>query len=292
MVIPVDIRSRLDYLAGAQNPDGGWGYLPGKSSWLEPTVYALLALHPSEVHRRVFERGWQLARSWQLPSGAWKPARQVSEPHWTTSLAITLHAVRGVHDAAFHKGVSWLLSVKGVEGGALSRIAGLFTSSLVEFDASLVGWPWLPDTSSWVEPTSQALLALKMAAKHVNAKHVNNDELRSRTAMAERMLLERRCHDGGWNYGNRKVYGVDLLCYPETTAIALIGLKGVPSPHLAGSLQLAARLCAESRSPLARAWLTIALQSHGRPVANQASDVVPDVLVTALQVIAWNRVLG
>ncbi|MDQ6698757.1 MAG: hypothetical protein M3Z36_01070 [Acidobacteriota bacterium] len=228
-----------------------------------------------------------MLRSWQLPSGAWKPSQHIIEPHWTTSLALTLHAVCGVHDSAFQKGVSWLLGVKGVEGGALSRIAGLFTSSLVEFDAGLVGWPWLPDTSSWVEPTSQALLALKMAANHVS-RH----ELRRRTAMAERMLLERRCLDSGWNYGNRKVYGVNLLCYPETTAIALIGLKGLPWRDLAPSLQLAARLCAESRSPLARAWLTIALQCHGRAVASEEADLVPDVLVTALQVIAWNRVLG
>lgn len=287
MLIPVFIRSRLDYLAGVQNTDGGWGYFPGKSSWLEPTVYSLLALHSSEAHRGAFDRGWRLVRSWQLPSGAWKPARQITEPHWTTSLAITLHAVRGIHDAAFHKAVSWLLSVNGVEGGVLSRIAGLFTSSLVEFDASLVGWPWLPESSSWVEPTSQALVALKLGGQYIN-----NDNLRSRTAMAERMLLERRCIDGGWNYGNRKVYGVNLLSFPETTAIALMGLKGVQSPDLAGSLQLASRFREEARSPLARAWLTIALQSHGRPAANRVPDVVPDISVTALQVIAWNRVLG
>lgn len=286
-MIPACIESRLDYLSANQNPDGGWGYLPGKSSWLEPTVYALLALHASEAHCQTSDRALKLVRSWQLPSGAWKPAQHIDEPHWTTSLAITLHAVRGVYDSAFQSGVSWLLGVKGVEGGALSRIAGFFTSSLVEFDASLVGWPWLPDTSSWVEPTSQALLALKLAADHVS-----HNALRRRTAMAERMLVERRCLDGGWNYGNRKVYGINLPCYPETTAIALIGLKGLPLRDLAPSLQLAARLWEESRSPLARAWLTIALQCHGRAVDNEKSDVVPDVPITALQVIAWNRVLG
>ena len=286
-MIPAAIGSRLDYLAGLQNADGGWAYLPGKASWLEPTVYALLALHPAEGYRDSFERGWKLARSWQLPSGAWKPAQQINEPHWTTSLAITLHAVRGVHDSAFQRGVSWLLAGKGVEGGALSRIAGLFTSSLVEYDASLVGWPWLPDTSSWVEPTSQALLALKKAQNHVN-----HDELRPRIRMAESMLLERRCRDGGWNYGNRKVYGVDLLSYPETTAMALIGLKGSAAPGVARSVQLATKLRAESQSALAKAWLTIALQCHGQAIANQEVTPAPDVLVTALQVIAWNRVLG
>ncbi|MDQ6705770.1 MAG: hypothetical protein M3Z85_07380, partial [Acidobacteriota bacterium] len=61
---------------------------------------------------------------------------------------------------------------------------------------------------------------------------------------------------------------------------------------LAPSLNLAMRLWKESKSPLARAWLTIALQCHGSAVDNEKSDVVPDVTVTALQVIAWNRVLG
>ena len=39
------LQSRLDFLRNTQNPDGGWGYFPGKHSWLEPTTYATLALH-------------------------------------------------------------------------------------------------------------------------------------------------------------------------------------------------------------------------------------------------------
>ena len=37
------LESRLALLKATQNPDGGWGYFPGKPSWLEPTAYALLA---------------------------------------------------------------------------------------------------------------------------------------------------------------------------------------------------------------------------------------------------------
>ncbi|MDQ6666206.1 MAG: hypothetical protein M3Z23_17645 [Acidobacteriota bacterium] len=280
-------EQKTRFLAQAQNSDGGWGYFPGKESWLEPTAYALLALHPAGSHGRSFERGWQLMRSWQLPEGGWKPAEQINEPHWTTALCVTLHAIRGVHDSSFHRGVAWLLKTKGAEHGPLQRIASFFSSSVIDIDPALTGWPWIPDTSSWVEPTSHALLAMKMSWGRYKAA-----ELRQRGELAERMLFNRRCVDGGWNYGNRKVYRVDLPSYPETTAVALLGLKGSRSPQLKSSLALASKMWRESPSPLAKAWLTIALHAHGVSVDPGRPDPTIDVLLTALQELASNRVLG
>lgn len=226
-------------------------------------------------------------RSWQLPDGGWKPAHQIEEPHWTTALCVTLHAIRGVHDSAFHRGVGWLLRTKGAEHGTVQRIASLFSSSVVDIDPSVTGWPWIPDTSSWVEPTSHALLAMKMSRGQYKAA-----ELFQRADLAERMLLSRRCADGGWNYGNSKVYRVDLPSYPETTAIALLGLKGSGSPQLTRSLELAWLMCRESPSALAKAWLTIALHAHGVSVATGQPAPTVDILLTALQELAANRVLG
>src|SRR5713101_6782474 len=64
---------RLEALRRAQNPDGGWAYFPGKSSWLEPTAYAALALHgePSA------DRAWKLLRTWQAKDGALRPSAEV-----------------------------------------------------------------------------------------------------------------------------------------------------------------------------------------------------------------------
>mgnify|MGYP003352936601 CR=1 FL=1 len=45
MVPDAYLNTRLEALRAAQNPDGGWGYFPGKESWLEPTAYAAMALH-------------------------------------------------------------------------------------------------------------------------------------------------------------------------------------------------------------------------------------------------------
>ena len=71
----IDTDSRLDFLKVCQNRDGGWGYFPGKQSWLEPTVYACLALHGDAVT----DRAWSLIRSWQLPSGAFRPSAAVGD---------------------------------------------------------------------------------------------------------------------------------------------------------------------------------------------------------------------
>src|SRR2546423_1157271 len=96
------------------------------------------------------------------------------------------------------------------------------------------GWGFFPGKQSWLEPTAHALVALKKVAKaRVNVV------VQNRIAMGEKMILERRCSDGGWNYGNRKVLGTDLPSYPETTALALLGLSGNPALDLSAPLAVA-----------------------------------------------------
>src|SRR5437868_15405663 len=82
---------RLDALRSAQNNDSGWGYFPGKQSWLEPTVYAALALHGDPAA----DRGWSLLQRWQARDGGWRPAPDVAVPTWGTALWVTLATVRG-----------------------------------------------------------------------------------------------------------------------------------------------------------------------------------------------------
>ncbi|HXI42016.1 MAG TPA: prenyltransferase/squalene oxidase repeat-containing protein, partial [Bryobacteraceae bacterium] len=207
-------------LAAAQNEDGGWGYFPGKQSWLEPTAYALLAL-ADQSGGPVFARGWALLRSWELPGGGWRGCAAVNEAHWATSLVVTLHTAIAAHDAACERGVAWLAASIGTEGGLFSRVAHWLRPSIVEFDPTLSGWPWQAGASSWVEPTAHALMALRCALTQANSQ-----EIARRMATGKRMLLDRRCRDGGWNYGNRRVLGADLPSYPETTALALMALGG------------------------------------------------------------------
>src|SRR5579862_6533994 len=69
------LAQRLDALRRAQNPDGGWGYFPGKTSWLEPTAYAAMALHGEPAA----DRAAKLLASWQTAEGGWRPCAAVAE---------------------------------------------------------------------------------------------------------------------------------------------------------------------------------------------------------------------
>ncbi|MBZ5594115.1 MAG: terpene cyclase/mutase family protein [Acidobacteriia bacterium] len=282
------VESRLAKLEASQNPDGGWGYFPGRPSWLEPTAYALLAL--SERRGPAYERGWRLLRSWQIPCGAWRPCAAVDQPHWSTSLALTLHSVAGVRDAAFQRGFDWLLTSAGAEGRMAARIAHWLCPSIVEFDPGLAGWPWEAGASSWVEPTAHALMALRCAARRTK-----DPAWTGRMAMSERMLLDRRCRDGGWNYGNRRVLGADLPSYPETTALALMALDGHAAVAWGAALDGVERTWRDTRSPLAQAWLSSCLLMYRgeRPRRAQTDERAEnDMLVTAIEGIPWNHILA
>ncbi len=151
---------RLDALRSAQNSDGGWGYFPRKQSWLEPTVYAALALHGE----RAAEKAWSLLASWQRPDGSWRPAADVQIASWGTALCVTLASARGEFGAPFRRGVECLLNSAGVESSLVNRTAARVGILSVERNINLKGWPWKPNTSSWVEPTVHALVALKKAS--------------------------------------------------------------------------------------------------------------------------------
>src|SRR5579871_3142459 len=245
----VYLESRLEFLRRTQNGDGGWGYFPGKASWLEPTAYAMLALHGEPAS---LDRGWSLIRSWQLPDGSFRPGSQVREGTWVTAHALTLAALRGVNDSSVQRSVDWLLATRGAEVRLAAKAAAYFHLLNTNLDLSHTGWPWLRGNSAWIEPTAHTLIALKKANKiHPSAR------LLERIRDAENMILSRRCSDGGWNSGSPNALSYDMRSYPETTALALLGLQGRPIEELVAPLDLAKRFRQETRSSLAKAWLNI-----------------------------------
>lgn len=271
-------RGRLREL---QNRDGGWGYFPGKQSWLEPTCYCLLALYGDSGSHQAWTAGWKLIRSWQLADGSFRSSGHVQAASWATALVVSLSAAQGRLDTDVLRAVQWMLGIKGVEGSWEERALNAVWKLPVEYDRRFKGWPWCPDASSWIEPTAHSLLALKkIALQH------KMPGLGERIVEGERMLLDRRTPDGGWNYGNRRVLKTDLPSYPETTAVALLGLQGTDFDRRQ-ALEVGRRHYAATRSRLAQAWLRIAFANYGVALpAPAAVEPTNDVMIAALEALA------
>ena len=269
---------RLDILRRSQNPDGGWSYYNGKQSWLEPTFYGALVLHGDPAAARA----WSLIKSWQQADGSWPPTAGAAISGWGAALCLTLAHLRGDVDGTYMKGVAYLLKTAGTESElwrrALARIGFVNPGR----DLSLKGWPWKEGTSSWVEPTALTLIALKKASALLPAP-----ELAERIRSGEALLLDVRCKDGGWNFGSPWTLGEDQRSYPETTALALLGLQG--RAEAGSSVDLAKRWLPETPSSLARAWITIALRLHGVEVPDTLNPSngpgSPDLMVVALEAL-------
>jgi hypothetical protein len=193
---------------------------------------------------------------------------------------VTVAAARGEFGAPFRNGVDYLLGSVGQEHNLLKRTLARWHWFDPERNLDLEGWPWKPGTSSWVEPTAHALVALKHAARKAPLP-----ALARRVKLGEELLLDVRCTDGGWNYGNRTDgRGEPLPSYPETTALALVGLQG--RGDIGASLDLAVKRLREGVSPMAAAWLHIALRLHGVQIEpSQDAEPSSDILITALEAL-------
>ncbi len=255
----------VQYLLTSQRDDGGWGPYPTLPSRTESTALAALALRLAadvEVGARASATsGARWLTETQLDSGAWALGDGVPGPNWSTTLAtLALTHFEG-EDGAAAAGGAWVLGARGQGPNLWSRALGLFLrpSDTVELDPDLKGWPWVQGTASWVEPTSYALLSLKRLRLVGPAA-----DTRAHIDEAERMLLDRQCDDGGWNYGNSRVFGDVLTSYPDTTSLALLALadrRGEPA--VTAALEALPGLAADNDSTLAMGLVAVALATLG-----------------------------
>lgn len=243
-------------LLEAQNDDGGWSVDGSGQSQTEATALAVMAARSTTPASHGAE--WLSAH--QRPDGAWPPWPSVDLTSWATPLAIM--ALSDVDPSAAQRGANWLLDQGGRSYPWYTQLFyRLFPDrEMIELDADLTGWPWLPDTFSWIEPTAYALIALKSL----------RDQLPERTAArideGERMILDRTCPGGGWNYGNSRVLDEDLWPYPDTTALALIALQNAPpNNQIEASLAALDRMLEGNQSGLALSLAILCLRLYRRP---------------------------
>ncbi len=263
--------SRRDALLKTQNPDGGWGYFPGKQSWLEPTAWTALALHGHEAA----ERAYRLVRGWQKEDGTTSPCATVDSPHWTSALVTTLAALRK-DKPVVQRGLKYLMETAGSDSGPLMRIMHFLDPQANDRDPKFEGWPWRPGASAWIEPTVHGITALRLANPLVTDRRI-----KARIASAQNLIWHQRCRDGGWNYGARVAREVTLHSFPETTALALIGLIGRPK-GVNDAIASAKAAGANANFPLAGAWLSLALRLHGLEAPEPARSIGRDIVISAI----------
>jgi hypothetical protein len=194
-------------LLSRRNADGGWAYAPGKSSRLEPTCWALLALGEPNgpVEDLDVLRRWQRHDEWLVDVGG----APINFTFNALAALTMLMSPAGV--PAANRIATRLLDVRGLRFDQGKEIRQ---------DNSLQAWPWIESTFSWVEPTSLCLLLMKKLRPALPAAAVAD-----RIDIAERMLRDRACTVGGWNYGGSNVYGQELFPYVPTTALGLLALQ-------------------------------------------------------------------
>jgi len=167
-----------------------------------------------------------------------------------------LHLPLGQADKGLHSLLTALAKQRGIQLGPSTEVVQ---------DNRLQGWPWVPDTFSWVEPTAWCLLAMK----RWNASGKAPSVAQSRIREGEGVLADRALAGGGWNYGNPLVYGKVLQPFVPTTALALLALRDEPRrTQVVDGLEWlrAHRLSELSASGLA--WAAIGLRAFGADVSD------------------------
>jgi hypothetical protein len=251
-----------DALRRGRNDDGGWGYYAGKASRIEPTSWA--ALHLSRA-----------GKSYQdLADGAarWLASRQRVDgllddlTGGPPNLGFNGLAALTVRSSGPWSGepAKELLAALGATKGVAAE------NTTARQDNALQGWSWIEGTFSWIEPTAWCLLALKKSPAVLPPR-----ERSARIDEAERLLLDRVCLTGGWNYGNSNVLGQELHAYVPTTALALLALQDRREhPSVQKSFEYLVRERLAERSGMALSLASICLRVYGAPAPDVDEGLV------------------
>jgi hypothetical protein len=225
-------------LAAGRNSDGGWPYYGGRRSRLESTSWVLLALgDPGAV---------PLLQRWRTPAGLLVEPELPGVNYAFNALAALALAATPASDRALDPAdlARALLSHRG------ERVTA---HPAVRQNPNLQGWSWIDGTFSWVEPTAWCTLAVKQLARAAPEAAARLDE-------AERVMRDRACAGGGWNYGNPEVYGKNLPAHVPPTAVGVLALQDRMSE---GMVQQAVAFLGReasregSTSALAFSWLAL-----------------------------------
>lgn len=242
-----DSREPLGRLLSLVHPDGGWSYRPGLQPHLEPTCLALLALSADPAtHAEALTKAKQWLQKCVLSDGSYRLPNGRFEAVWTTALTLFTLVNAGESPARLEATTRVLLAIEG-------RTHISDDQDISDIDGSIKGWPWGLGTFSWVEPTAMACLALRRVGQGDHP----------RVADAHRLLLDRILESGGLNYGNRRIFAIDLEAIPSPSALALLALQGthIQDSRIHKTLEYLQQVAGESENVEHLAWSILALDA-------------------------------
>ena len=261
---------------------GGWSH-SGTQFATEPTAWALLALYSCPWASSATEQGLTALMLRQQPAGLWPAVGDGAGANfWDTAMAINTLVIIGANPKTFRASLDALVHCRPLEASWLVRLKFRLSDRQVRFDPTKYGWPWVPDTVSWVAPTSMALITLERTRRRGLA---GGSELDNRLRLGTEMLLDRACAGGGWNAGNALVYGVPLRPHIDATAIALAALRSqYHLPIVRNSLTwMLNRIDCPSAYSLAWVILAAAAYKDVRSDVSPALDMARDRLAALVE---------
>jgi hypothetical protein len=233
-----------------------WGYRRNGAPSAEPTALACLGLLASgdalsaqeDLATARRSAGW-LAMV-QRPDGSVPVSRTIDTPGWATPYAILLwHALSGFEQSR-RRGRGWLIQIEGL---TLPRAAQ--PGSVIGHDSSSIGWPWVAGTHSWIEPTAMAIVALCREGMVLHPRVEHGFEL----------ILDRSLAAGGWNYGNKAVFGHELRPQPGPTGLALLALaaRSAESRQARAAIDYLRTVLPGLRAGVSLGWGVLGLRAFG-----------------------------
>lgn len=226
------------------------GYYAGQQPASEPTALAALAL-AAHGQPKPAGRAAEWLADLQAEDGGVGVRREANIPRWPTALAILAWIAcdgrAGRFRASIDKAVDWALSHSG---------ESLDPAGVHGHDVTLIGWPWVIGTYSWMEPTALQVAALKAAGQRNHP----------RTREAVQMLVDRQIASGGCNYGNNIVLGQTLRPHVLPTGMVLTALAGEfdSRGRIFRSLAYLRKAMSLKTTTCSMAWGLSGLAAHGR----------------------------
>jgi len=286
-------QESIERLLAMQRPEGGWAYRARGVTTSEATSLACMALSHTLEARDAVQHGLDWLAHYQRSDGGVPIAADIAAPCWPTGLAVLAwlqppDAGPSPYHGHVEQAISWLCRTEGLTLPRNAKVLG--------HDTTLIGWPWVQGTHSWLEPTAYATWALRQAGL---AQH-------RRTREGVAVLLDRVVEGGGWNYGNRRVYGKALRPFPATTGLVLRALASEPRHEaIDRSIRYLTNELRTVRVPMSLGWGLIGLgawracppesaqwlaECAQRITVNEASPVYEALLLMASHALAVSGV--